>query len=90
MNVGNKNDTSHLTHSPAQPPQTGREWDRDQEILQQVAQAISGVTGRKFFRELVVQLAQTLEMDRAFVGELTENGGSAPRCCCAGGIRRWD
>jgi len=53
---------------------TQAEREREKEILQQVAQAIASVTGGEFFRELVVQLAQTLEMDHAFVGELTENG----------------
>ncbi len=52
--------------------QTEREQER--EILQRVMQAIASVTGAEFFRELVIQLAQTLEMDYAFVGELTENG----------------
>ena len=50
------------------------EREQEKEILQQVAQAIASVTGGEFFRELVVQLAQTLKMDYVFVGELTENG----------------
>ena len=53
---------------------TRADRDREKQILQQVAQAIAGVTGREFFRELVVQLTHTLNMDHAFVGELTEDG----------------
>ncbi|MGE5241817.1 MAG: EAL domain-containing protein [Bacteroidota bacterium] len=53
---------------------TRTEREREKQILQQVAQAISSVTGGDFFRELVIQLTQTLDTDHAFVGELTEDG----------------
>ncbi len=44
---------------------------RGEDALRQIADATSGGAGEAFFRQLVLSLAQTLQMDYAFLGELT-------------------
>ncbi|MBI3778549.1 MAG: EAL domain-containing protein [Gammaproteobacteria bacterium] len=46
------------------------ERQRENEVLQQVGQVLSTATGETFFRELVLNLAGTLQMDYAFIGEV--------------------
>lgn len=48
------------------------ERQREKEVLQQVGQVLSTATGETFFRELVCNLAGTLRMDYAFIGELDQ------------------
>ena len=50
------------------------ENEREKKILEWVAQATASPADGEFFRALVVQLARTMEMDCAFVGELAEDG----------------
>ncbi len=51
------------------------EHKQTEEILRNVAQGVSAATGEEFFQSLVRYLAQTLEADYAFIGELTGETG---------------
>lgn len=46
-----------------------------QDTLQRIAAGVSATTGEAFFQSLVQHLAQTLEVDYAFVSELSEGQG---------------
>ncbi|OGI55053.1 MAG: hypothetical protein A3D32_08910 [Candidatus Muproteobacteria bacterium RIFCSPHIGHO2_02_FULL_60_13] len=48
------------------------ERQREKEVLQQVGQVLSAATGETFFRELVRNLAGTLRMDYALIGEVDQ------------------
>ncbi len=48
------------------------ERQQEKEVLQQVGQVLSAATGETFFRDLVRNLAGTLQMDYAFVGEVDQ------------------
>ncbi len=48
------------------------ERQQEKEVLQQVGKVLSAVTGEAFFRELALNLAGTLQMDYAFVGEVDQ------------------
>ena len=45
-------------------------FTQGEDALRQIADATSGSAGEAFFRQLVLSLAQTLQMDCAFLGEL--------------------
>jgi PAS domain S-box-containing protein len=48
------------------------ERKKNENALKKIAEAISPVSGQEFFRILVTYLAETLEMDYAFVGSLSQ------------------
>jgi diguanylate cyclase (GGDEF)-like protein/PAS domain S-box-containing protein len=50
---------------------------RAQSALQDVAHAVSGVTGEEFFRTLVLDLARALDVDYAFVGKIADGRDDA-------------
>ena len=53
------------------------ERKRSEQVVKNIAEGVAASTGEAFFHSLVAQLARTLGMDYAFVGELT--GGKEER-----------
>ncbi len=53
------------------------ERKRAEEVVRNIAEGVAASTGEAFFQSLVGQLAKMLNMDYAFVGELSEEGGES-------------